>query len=119
MNRRRFLAKAVAMTGALALSEKLAHGQNPVSHGPAYMCSGCANVLHKDQYCVHCGAHITYPKNAEYARICGACMLTHNTCVFCHNPLGDSKAIARLCTKCESHKYKCLVCGCTASDNVP
>ena len=113
MNRRRFLAKAVAMTGAASLiSAGTSAIADRVKRGhEALICEGCA--FHKEHYkCAVCGkkecGDLDY---FEVALICNSCCRNEKICFNCGRII-KTPTKARVCRKCcDKARLTCARCG--------
>ena len=113
MNRRRFLAKAVAMTGATsfftagidALADRVEHGYE------AMVCEGCA-VHKKHLRCICCGELNCGDLDCyEIALVCFMCNDDGKNCAICGNMIGESTTKARVCHRCSDKlRLKCYKC---------
>ena len=118
MNRRRFLAKVVAVAGGAATVKALeqtlsAMGQPTVRLGhDALVCKGCA-FNRKHTYCVVCGSHVCTDSEAyERARVCNTCDKNGDRCAYCRDFVDKSTVKARVCPKCSyNHYWDCYKCG--------
>ena len=119
MNRRKFLAKVVCVSGGVVLA-KFAQAQwNPdgslrENGYEAPVCKSCANMS-KHTYCLICKEHNCCDNNTySTARLCfrSACGKGADRCVFCGNNILDSKVKGRVCTYHNKHfPHMCYKCG--------
>ena len=120
MNRRRFLAKVVAVAGGVvavkALEQTLsAMGQPKHCMGhDALVCGSCA-FNNKHTYCAICGKRrCTNLDSYERARVCNVCDDKGNKCAYCGKFVGESTMKARICNHCadsERKRWNCYKCG--------
>ena len=118
MNRRRFLAKVVAVTGGLTTVKALE--QTPSAMGQpkhcmghdALVCSSCAHYK-KHTFCPMCGQNnCTDLDSYKRARVCNPCDAEGNKCVYCGKLVDKSAIKARVCYKCSyDHYWDCCKCG--------
>lgn len=119
MNRRRFLAKVVAVAGGAAAVDALGKSlaamdcTTKVRLGhDALVCKGCA-FNNRHTYCAICGSHNCTNTDAyERARVCNTCDQKGHICACCGNSVGESTVKARICYKCAyNHRWDCYKCG--------
>ena len=112
MNRRRFLAKVVAVTGGLAAVESMknalaATGRNGCDAVACNSYAGDINIYNK---CVKCGRD-TFMRNQYIPRLCASCGLNNEKrCAYCGSWIyGQVQHYARICSMCykENRCYKC------------
>ena len=119
MNRRRFLAKVVAVAGGAAAVDALGKSlaamdcttKRCLGHD-ALVCNSCV-FYERQTYCVVCGSHVCTDKEVyERARVCNTCDQKGNKCAYCGNFVGNSTMKARVCPKCSyNHRWDCYKCG--------
>ena len=124
MNRRRFLAKVVAMTGAVAWGKALlaedCTTKECLGHD-ALVCHDC-EYYNKHTYCAMCGKQNcgnldTY----ERARVCNICDKKGDRCAYCGGFVGKSTMKARICHHCadsERKRWNCYKCGSSTGPEV-
>ena len=119
MNRRRFLAKVVAVAGGAAavaaLGKSLAAMDcttKPYLGHDALVCHEC-EYYNKHIHCAMCGKlSCTDRDSYKRARVCNPCDKEGNKCVYCGKLVDKSAIKARVCYKCSyDHYWDCCKCG--------
>ena len=126
MNRRRFLAKVVAVAGGAAAVDALGKslaamdctttpllGKQNLGHD-ALVCNNCA-YYNKHIYCAICGKLACRDNESfEHARVCNKCDGKGDRCACCGQFVGKSKTKARICYHCaetDRKRWNCCKCG--------
>ena len=112
MNRRRFLAKVVAVVGGAVAVESMKNALAVTKRNgyDAVACNSCARDSSIYNKCVKCGKEM-FPGHYYTARTCTGCgMNNEKRCAYCGNWIYDQiRHYARLCPDCYKQNicYKC------------